>query len=1100
MLVLIVAHAVAAVLAPVLVRWWGARAFWLLALVPAAAFAWLAWSVPGVLDGRPVVESLTWVPSLHLTLDVRIDPLSMLLALSVTGVGAVILLYSRWYFAHQRAGLERYALAFVAFAGSMLGLIVVDNMLVLYVFWELTTIFSYLLIAQHVDLRASRRAAMQALMVTTFGGLAMLVGIVALGTSTGSWTLSAVVAHPPTGPVATVAVIALLLGALSKSALVPLHFWLPAAMAAPTPVSAYLHAAAMVKAGLYLLARFAPAFGMLGVWRVPLVVLGGLGLLLGSWVALRQSDIKLLLAYGTVGQLGLIALLLGLGTPYAVAAALLVLTAHALYKSALFLVVGVVDHEYGTRDLTRLSGVGRAAPWLAGIAGLAAASMVGLPPLLGFVAKESAYGAVGAFATSVDGLGWVVLAVVLAGAALTVGYAGRFLWGAFAGKPGLDPPAAAGGSRAILAGPAALALAGLVGGIAAPAVGRLVLAYAHTVPAAGHAPAEPALWHGLSAELGLSVLGLALGVAGYLVLRRRGAPKPFLPEPWQAQQRYRRLMRGVDRLAVETTGVTQRGSVPFYLGTALVVLGLLLAISLARNGLSAQWYAWDTPAQLWITVLSTAVVVGAVLVRQRLAAVLLVGASGYAMVTIFVLHGAPDLALTQALVETCTLVVFVLVLRKLPKQITERDTRRGRLRRLAIAVPVGLLVAVGGAVALGARTSPAVSLDFPDLAYAFGGGTNVVNVILVDLRAWDTFGEISVLIAAATGVASMVFLRRRTGSPPQLDDSNRRDPLPSSRTFLRGGLAVPTGAALAHPGGRHPADLPDDDRAVGLPALRRPQRARRRFRRRARRRTGSGAALRRGRPVRARGGGAGRRRAGAGSRPAGRGRDRSRRADRRRPGPAEHHLERHPAGLRRGQAGDRALLRHRRLPGRRRTGPGHPAQPRRRDRRQGTERQASVKAAFHEGNPPSVGRGGDHPQLTLGLQEWHKRAARGRRDADSGIIPPPLSGIGRQDRHHRFPAAPRRFPDVLPLAADRGQPVRRQIPNIGPAPGMPVSGGHRRRPGRPFRLHAAADPRPGRRSRRIRPSIRCLDQDARAISRPSKALDRLPFQRDGKTL
>jgi multicomponent Na+:H+ antiporter subunit A len=405
------------------------------------------------------------------------------------------------------------------------------------------------------------------------------------------------------------------------------------------------------------------------------------------------------------------------------------------------------------------------------------------------------YGA--AVQSPLGGVGQALLVVVLlAGTALTVAYGLRFYWGAFASRrvAPLPPGHVAAGAhpvgRLILIAPGVLAALGLVGGLAAGWLDGLLAAYADTVAAVG-GTLQLALWHGFTAALGLSVLGLALGAGAAWLLHRAGPPRPVLPEAVDAQWRYRRLMRGLDRFAVEVTGATQRGSLPFYLGTALVVLGLAVGWALLQGSWPSGWRLWDAPMQAWVGLLSVVVVVAATRVGQRLAAVLLVGASGYGMTVLFVLQGAPDLALTQALVETATLVVFVLVLRKLPKRIRERHTLSSRLRRLIIAVPVGVLVAIGGAVALAARRAPAVSLTFPEQALDFGGGRNVVNVILVDIRAWDTFGEVAVLIVAATGVASLVFLRRRTGAPPQLEVSSRRERLPEDRMFLRGGLKVP---------------------------------------------------------------------------------------------------------------------------------------------------------------------------------------------------------------------------------------------------------------------------------------------------------------------
>ena len=381
MITLIAAHFAAAVLAPWLVGVLRSRAFLVLAWVPLVSFGWALSNTGGVRDGQASVEIVSWVPSLDVELAFRMGALQWLLALIVTGIGALVLAYCAWYFADDDPGLASFAGTFVAFAGSMLGLVLCDDLLVLYVFWELTTVFSYLLIGSDPAKRASRQAAMQALLVTTLGGLAMLVGMLMLGQQAGTHRISELLADPPTGPATTVAVALLLVGALSKSALFPFHFWLPGAMAAPTPVSAYLHAASMVKAGVYLVALLAPGFAGTAGWHEVVLTLGVGTMLLGGWRALRQYDVKLLLAYGTVSQLGFLLIVFSIGTRATALAGLAMLLAHALFKATLFLVVGIVDHQAGSRDLRELSGLGRTAPVLFGTALVAGASMAGLPPL-----------------------------------------------------------------------------------------------------------------------------------------------------------------------------------------------------------------------------------------------------------------------------------------------------------------------------------------------------------------------------------------------------------------------------------------------------------------------------------------------------------------------------------------------------------------------------------------------------------------------------------------------------------------------------------------------------------------------------------------------
>ncbi|WP_405093838.1 Na+/H+ antiporter subunit A [Micromonospora sp. NBC_01392] len=755
MLVLVAVHALAAVTAPALVRIWGPRALYLLAAVPAAALIWALTRTDSVRSGTPEVETVTWVPQLGLDLALRMGTLSWLMVLLVGGVGALVLAYSARYFRSDDPGLGRFAAVFVAFAGAMLGLVVSDDLLLLYVFWELTTVFSYLLIGSDPTRRASRHAAMQALLVTTLGGLAMLAGFVMLGEHAGSYRWSEISQDLPDGGYLTVALVLVLLGVASKSAIFPFSFWLPRAMAAPTPVSAYLHAAAMVKAGVFLVALMGPAVGQATAWRGVLLAGGLVTMFLGGWTALRQVDLKLLLAYGTVSQLGLLMVILGAGTRDTALAGAAMVLAHALFKATLFLVVGVVDHVTGTRDLRELSGLGRRAPALAVVAGLAAASMAGLPPLAGFVAKEAA---LEAFLHG-GAVELVVLAGLVTGSALTVAYTARFLWGAFAAKPDVPATRPEPVDRAFLAPAVVLAVAGLAVGVLAPAVDRALAPYADQYPGAD-AGYHLALWHGPTPALGLSALAVAAGVALFLLLHRR---RPHLPRlPFDGATGYDRLAGAVDRAAVELTGATQRGSLPFYLGVILLVLVVLPGGALLVGVPWPERYQlWDTPLQAAAGAAVVVAAVAAARARRRLTAMILVGVTGYGTALLFILHGAPDLALTQFLVETVTIVMFVLVLRRLPTKFSARPIRSSRRVRVALGVAVGVVTAGMAYVAAGARVATPISVGFPEEAVSYGGGKNVVNVTLVDIRAWDTMGEIAVLVVAATGVASLIFRRSR---------------------------------------------------------------------------------------------------------------------------------------------------------------------------------------------------------------------------------------------------------------------------------------------------------------------------------------------------
>jgi multicomponent Na+:H+ antiporter subunit A len=797
-LALILAHAVASLAAPVLVRRWGRRAFPVIALVPLVAFVWTVSRTDAVADGRTLTENITWVPVLDLQLSFAMATLQWLLALVVTGVGALVLFYCTWYFTDDEPGLVSFAGTFTAFAGSMLGLVLADNLLLLYVFWELTTIFSYLLIGYDPARRTSRQAALQALIVTTFGGLAMLVGILLLGTDSGTYRITELLTDPPTGSAVTVAVALLLVGAITKSALVPFHFWLPAAMAAPTPVSAYLHAAAMVKAGVYLVALLAPAFAGTPGWRPLLLSLGVATMLLGAWRALRQYDLKLLLAYGTVSQLGFLVTLLAVGTRDVALAGLAMLLAHALFKAALFLVVGIIDRASGTRDLRQLSALGRSAPLLFGVAVLAGASMAGVPPLTGFVAKEGVYGGLVQVAIHGEGTGlagwpgWTVVIGLVTGSTLTMAYTLRFLWGAFARKPRVPDTSAGRIPPGFVAAPALLAVLSLLLGFLGSTETRLLRPYALSFPAG---PLEElALWHGLNLGLLLSVLALLAGLALHRWRSVLADVQAALGPSWSADRGYRATVRRLDRMAVEVTGFTQRGSATAYLSVILSVVVLLPGTAVAIHGWSGEnVVAWDLPAQALVGAVIVLAAVLTVRSRRRLKAVVMVGVTGYGTATLFLVHGAPDLALTQTLVETVSLVVFVLALRRLPQYFTDRPFTRRRYWQITIGALTALAVAGLMFATTGARTAAPVSAGLPGPVRTFGGGDNIVNVTLVDVRAWDTMGEIAVLVAAATGVASLIFIRRSLVVIRRVSEMPRDEarPPPTARAWLRGGRTLP---------------------------------------------------------------------------------------------------------------------------------------------------------------------------------------------------------------------------------------------------------------------------------------------------------------------
>ncbi|MDO5696453.1 MAG: Na+/H+ antiporter subunit A [Dermatophilus congolensis] len=758
MVALLVVHAIAALLAPMLVRRVGAKAFWALSVPPAATFAWALTQTVAARTSPPI-EAYDWVPTIGMELVFRLDPLSWLLTLVVGGVGFLVLAYCSAYFSDDEPGLGRFAACLVAFAGAMLGLVTSDDALVLYLFWELTTVLSYLLIGHRPESRSSRAAATQALVVTTFGGLAMLVGIVMLGEQAGTYRISEMLANTPLDTMITaVAAGLLLLGAISKSALVPFHFWLPGAMAAPTPVSAYLHAAAMVKAGIYLVARFAPTFADVPGWRWIVLVLGGATMVIGAYRSLRQHDLKLLLAYGTVSQLGFLVILVGTGTADAALAGVTMLLAHALYKACLFLVVGAIDHSTGTRDLRKLSGLRRSMPGLGIASVIAAMSMAGLPPMLGFVGKEAAYDA---FVGTGTAYGPWVLAVLVLGSMLTFAYSVRFVIGAFGDVRSLpDTPVHPAGP--VLTGvPLTLAALTLLAGPVSAAFEPYLRAYSDT-SAGAPAQVHLGLWHGVSAALILSLITWGVGI----LLATFAAPveraQNAVPEIGSALVTYRFVMRSLDRLSLESTGLVQRGSLPLSLLLILLVFvfvpGLTLVLFPQEWG-RADIVLADNAGQVATGVVTIVAAIGAVRSRRRLRAVFLVGVTGYGTAMLFLLHGGPDLALTQMLAETVSIVVFVLVLRRLAGRFDAQSRPSVRWARAVLGGVIGVIFAALALLMPGMRMHTPASDGMDVLAKTFGGGNNIVNIILVDIRAWDTMGELSVAVAAATGIASLIFLR-----------------------------------------------------------------------------------------------------------------------------------------------------------------------------------------------------------------------------------------------------------------------------------------------------------------------------------------------------
>ena len=764
MLLAVLSGFVAALFAPLGFRRFPLWAGRLALLLPLGLFLFFLSHIGPVSRGEPVVVTTPWIPSLGIDFALYLDGLGMLFALLVTGIGFLIFLYTPAYLAGDRRQGTLFAWLF-AFMAAMLGTTLAGNLITLFVFWELTGLCSYLLIGFDHEAEGSRSAALQALLVTGGGGLALLAGFLLLGGVVGSMELPVLLAsgdlvrnHPLYLPI----LLLLLGGAFTKSAQFPFHFWLPNAMAAPTPISAYLHSATMVKLGIYLLARFSPVLAGTELWLALVAGVGGLTMLVGGILAVLEHDLKRILAWSTVSALGILTLLLGVGTPAAITAAILLLLTHALYKSSLFLVAGALYHGAGSRDIRQLGGLATQMPWLATAAILAALAMAGLPPLFGFITKESIYAAL--LLSPWEPL--LLTGLMLAANALMVTVAVMTGLGPFLGKaaPSLPPhhPLPPTLWLAPLL-PAALGLLlGLVPGFVAP----LLLHPAMAVVQAAPASTVLALWHGINSELLLSAATLVVGTLIVLSRRRLLA---LLPASWQEggftqDGGFVLLLRTLLRGARLQTMVVQNGRLRYYLmATIGVAMGAMGLTFLESGGLPGA-LSWPSGyLHEWLA--AGIIVAGALYVTvtdSRLGAVVALGTVGYGVSLVYILYGAPDLAMTQFCIETLAIVLFVLVLYRLPL-FTLLSTPMVRLRDAAMAAAIGGLMTLLMLYVLAQPLVPHVSDFFLANSLPLAHGRNVVNVILVDFRALDTLGEIVVLAVAALGVFGLMQSRRADG-------------------------------------------------------------------------------------------------------------------------------------------------------------------------------------------------------------------------------------------------------------------------------------------------------------------------------------------------
>jgi multicomponent Na+:H+ antiporter subunit A len=733
-----------------------------LALLPAGIAAAALAAQGGIARGEIPAFHAEWVPSLGLAWAFRVDGLANLLVLLVAGIGALVTLYAGAYL-RGHPGRGRFFAFLLVFMGAMLGIATADDLFLLFVFWELTTVASFLLIGFESGREAARRAAVRGLLVTAAGGLALLAGFLLLGDVAGTHTLSELAARGDlvrADPAYPFVLGLIALGAFTKSAQVPFHFWLPGAMAAPTPVSAYLHSSTMVKAGVFLLARLSPTLGGTEAWLALLGAVGGATLAVGAVGALLQDDLKRILAFSTLGVLGLLTMLLGLGTPIAARAFAVTLLAHALYKGALFLAAGNVDHGAGTRSVARLGGLRRAMPWTAGAAGAAALSMAGGPPLFGFLAKETAYEA----ALEAPQLAALFGAVTVAAGVCMVFVALRVGLEPFRGAPAAaareahDPP------LAMRIGPILLAGLGLAAGVLVGPAERFLITPAASAILQAEAPTGLALWHGFTPILLLSVATVAAGAALFGA-RGRVAAVARAVQPWTRFGPERALVRaghGLLAFARVGTAAVQNGSLRGYLAVTLGVAVAAAAIGLSSVdvGLAAAGPP-ASPIGAAAVLLVAGGAIGMLTAPTPLVTVVALGAVGFGVSLLFLVYSAPDLALTQLVVEVLTVVLFAFVLGRLPRPAAR--VRPG-LGAIALATAAGVTMAALTALALVVRAPAPISGFFAENSVPLAHGRNVVNVILVDFRALDTLGEITVLSVAALGVLALLRARRTGAS------------------------------------------------------------------------------------------------------------------------------------------------------------------------------------------------------------------------------------------------------------------------------------------------------------------------------------------------
>ncbi len=748
---------------------WGSRlgrssAILLSLLVVMASVILILSLLDPLVAGETHVESWRWLPSVGLVLAFRLDGLGLLFAGLILGIGGLVILYARYYLAEQD-NLGRLYAYLLLFMGTMLGVVLSENLIQMLVFWELTSLSSFLLIGYWRQREEARTGARMALAITGAGGLALFGGLMLLGRMTGSYELSVILAsgdlirtHPLYGPT----LLLILLGVFTKSAQFPLHFWLPHAMAAPTPVSSYLHSATMVKAGVFLLARLFPALSGTWEWNFAVTGFGMTTLLAGAVIALFQHDLKGLLAYSTISHLGLITVLFGIGTPLAAVAGVFHIINHATFKAGLFMAAGIIDHETGTRDMRRINGLWHSMPYTGTLAMVAASAMAGVPLFNGFLSKEMFFGEAAAVAGAMP-LGWLVPVVATLAGAFAVAYSVRFVHDVFFNGEPVNLPKQPHEPPHWMRVPVEIlvVICILVGTAPSLTVEPILNLAAGAVLQAPPPTHDLALWHGFSPAVFMSLVAMMGGIFIYTARKTLYATWDRVGDRFDARRGYERALSGLISLSQAVTDWMNKASLQRLLVTLLLATLLLGVAGWLGSGsaIAGSGSLPLLPIDL-VSLVASLIMVGAALAtliwhRQRLLALVFLGTIGLMVTFIFALFSAPDLALTQLSVEVVTLILLLLALFFLPQTSHPETHRIRRIRDLVVALWSGIGMS---ALTWALLTRPYESIAgyFVEKSVSGGGGRNVVNVILVDFRGFDTLGEITVLVLAGLAIHAML--------------------------------------------------------------------------------------------------------------------------------------------------------------------------------------------------------------------------------------------------------------------------------------------------------------------------------------------------------